>query len=149
MGLRQSLVAFSSVLCLWLGPGKTVLAGQPPLEESAVRKVIQQLVDGFNTRNADGIAQLYALDADRRDATGTYAHGRSEVAAMYKRTFQALPQDLRTRFEFSIRFLRSDVALADGNYILSDGRTGPFTIITTKESGQWLVSAGRQGAAFP
>ena len=68
---------------------------------------------------------------------------------MYKRTFQALPQDLRTRFEFSIRFLRSDVAIADGNYILSDGRTGPFTIITTKESGQWLVSAGRQGAAFP
>ena len=129
--------------------GAAAVRAQSTSDEAAVRAQIQRLVDYFNAKNAAGIAQLYAPDADRRDGAGVWARGRTEIAAMYERTVRAIPDGVIVRFEFSVRFVNPGVALADGEWKASDGRRGPFTIVAIKNATQWSVAAGRQGPAFP
>ena len=96
--------------------------------------------------DAEAVSALYAPDADRIEGTtGTYAKGRTEIAAMYRKVFERLPAGASVRFEYAVRFIRPDVALIDGTYRLSTGLSGPFTLVITNEGGQWLLAAGRQG----
>lgn len=118
-------------------------------DESAVRLQIERLVDRFNAKDPQGVANLYEPDADRRDGSGTWARGRSEVLQMYERAIHNVPNGVTIRFDFTIRVVAPGVALVDGNWVSSLGTKGPFTIVALKKSGTWLVAAGRQGAAFP
>lgn len=119
-------------------------------EGAAIRAVFDRFVQYFNDGDSEAIGELYAENADRRVASGEHARGRAEVAAMYeasflRRTQRTNPPDGRTEFEYEIRFLRPDVALVDGFYLLPSGRRGIFTVVATKEDGHWFMAAGRAG----
>ena len=43
----------------------------------------------------------------------------------------------------SVRFLRPDIAIVDGISNRTLGVTGYFTLVVTKEDGDWLIAAGR------
>jgi uncharacterized protein (TIGR02246 family) len=113
-------------------------------DEAAVRAVIQKVVDAINRRDSEAVSAFYAPDADRIDGTaGTYAKGRIEIAAMYRKLFERMPPGATARFEYRVRFIRPDVALVDGTAYVSTG--APFTLVMTNDDGQWRLAAGRQG----
>lgn len=115
-------------------------------DEAAVRAVIQRVVDAMNRRDAEAVSALYTPDADRTDATaGTYAKGRIEIAAMYRKVFERMPPGSTTQVEYRVRFIRPDVALVDGTAHVSTGQSAPFTIVMTNDDGQWRLAAGRAG----
>src|SRR5262245_3833135 len=130
---------FRAAIVLALIVLSVAMPGAQQTEDAAIRAQIERLVDRFNARDPQGVAMLYAPDADRRDGSGAWARGRSEVQQMYDRTLQNLPGGVTAYFDFSIRLVAPDVALVDGNWVLSQGTKGPFTIIVTKKSGTWLV----------
>ena len=122
--------------------------GQTPSDETQISAQMHRLVDLFNARDAAAIGELYDVGADRREASGAWAHGRAEIVAMYDKTFRALPGGASVRWEFHVRFLQASSAVVDGDWIRSDGVTGPFTIVVLKNADRWLVAAGRQGGPF-
>ena len=70
---------------------------------------------------------------------------------MYEDIFLARPsrqtsEATRVQFEYDVRFLRPDVVLIDGYYIQPTGRRGMFTVVATREDGEWRMAAGRAGA---
>jgi len=118
-------------------------------EEAAIRAQVERLVDRLNARDSQGVAMLYEADADRRDGGGKWARGRGEVLSMYDSLIRELPSGVTARFDYTVRLVRTDLALVDGDWISSRGTKGPFTMLASKKSGVWLFAAGRQGAAFP
>lgn len=140
MYFRLSLIA---LLLIVAGP---VLGQTPQEEEYSVRAMWARFEEFYNKGDADGVAGLYAEDADRITLRGEVAHGRAEIREQYvaelaRREADTAIQPLRA--EFTIRFLRSDVALLDAKAVWTVQRKIQFTVIATKESGQWLIAAGR------
>jgi uncharacterized protein (TIGR02246 family) len=127
---------------------KTAVDAQSPGDEAVIRAQVERLVALYNAKDPAGIALLYAPDADRRDGSGTWARGRKELTEMYERAIRSIPTGVTVRFDFTVRFVTPTVALVDGLWFVSTGTRGPFTVVVSKQSGRWLVVAGRQGAAF-
>ncbi len=100
----------------------------------------------YDARDADGIASLYATDADRLTQDGN-AHGRAAIRAQYVAELaQPGAADAPLAERIAIRFLRPEVALIDGeaDYAGDSGVvTYYYTVIVAKREGRWLIAAGR------
>jgi uncharacterized protein (TIGR02246 family) len=116
-------------------------------EEDAIRAVWARFEQFVENGDAEGIASLYALDSDRFASVSQKAVGRAEVLEQYRAVISARDADETTirpfHADITIRFLRADVAIADGVYDVRLGVTGYFTVILTYEDGQWWIVAGR------
>jgi uncharacterized protein (TIGR02246 family) len=140
MYFKLSLVA---LLVIVAGPalGQTLQE-----EEYSVRAMWAHFEELYNKGDADGVAGLYALDADRITLRGEVAHGRAEILGQYVAELARREADkdiLPLHAEFTIRFLRPDVALLDAKAVLTGQIKFQFTVIATKASGHWLIAAGR------
>jgi uncharacterized protein (TIGR02246 family) len=116
-------------------------------EEDAIRTLWLQFESYFEDGDADGVASLYTIDSDRYTNDGRRGDGRDGVKGLYAEIFAGRVDDPPIKkgyhAELKIRFLRPDVAIVDGISKRTPGRTSYFTIVVTKESGEWLISAGR------
>lgn len=100
-------------------------------DESAIKRVISEMTDGFNRHDAEAATRMYTEDADFVSVRGEVAKGRGEIkkglaAILSTRARNAV---LETR-GVAIRFIRPDVALAHVTNELSglvnaDGQTLP------------------------
>jgi len=120
---------------------------QSPAEKK-IRESVDLLFISLNLGDAATIADLYEIDADRRNGTGEWANGRVQIAKMYQQSTQNMPKEMTVKVDYTVRFLVPDVALVDGTWSIGENRTGPFTVVMVNRSGTWLAAAGRQGAAF-
>ncbi len=116
-------------------------------EEEAIRAVWARFEQFVENGDAEGVASLYALDSDRFAGVSQKAVGRAEVLEQYRAVISGRNADQTTirpfHADITIRFLRPDVAIADGVYEVRPRVTGYFTVILTKEDGQWWIAAGR------
>jgi hypothetical protein len=53
-------------------------------DESAIRGLLRQLLDGWNQGSGDAFAAPFAEDADFVGFDGTYFKGRQEIASFHK-----------------------------------------------------------------
>jgi uncharacterized protein (TIGR02246 family) len=140
--MRLLILMVISLLVVW--PSQSQLADN---EENAVRAMWVQFEKYFDDSDVDGLASLYALDSDRFTNDGRKAEGRSDVREVYAKIVanRALGPPLKKGYHanISIRFLRPDVAIVDGISKRTAGVTSYFTIVVTKEDGDWLIAAGR------
>ena len=124
----------------------SALAQSP--DEKKIRESVDLLVSSLNSGDAAAIADLYEIDADRRNGSGEWADGRAQIERMYQQTTQNILKDMSVKFDYKVRFLVPEVALVDGTWTLGENMKGPFTVVMVRRSGTWLIAAGRQGAAF-
>jgi uncharacterized protein (TIGR02246 family) len=129
-------------------------------DEAAIRKVIDDGVKAFNQHDVKALAKTFHSDADFTNVIGWTAHGRDEIEAFHKPLLaDKQPQGaawfgkaaLKNDGEPVIRFLRPDVATADGRWIMTgallpDGkelpeRKGLAMYMLTKEKGVWGIAA--------
>lgn len=107
-------------------------------EQQAIKDVITQFYQGWNTRDVEKMVSFYADDIDHVNAFGEWQTGKQVMK-------QALTQFLADRTKNihktitieKIRFLKPDVAVAIVRQISTVGNVG--TYILSKESGKWLV----------
>jgi uncharacterized protein (TIGR02246 family) len=129
---------------------------QPKDDTALLRSMWAQFEAAFNARDAKSIASLYAPDADRINPAGEIATGRAAIQRQYEGIFARLkadPSAAPLQASIKIRFLRRDVAILDGSWrAVRSGQEvrGQFTVIATKEGGEWRMIAGRdQGLIQP
>ena len=122
-------------------------AQSPEGEEEAVRALWERFEQFFEVGDAEGIASLYALNADRISSSQLKAQGRAQVWEQYRTALaqrDSNPDTIRPyHADITLRFLRPDVAILDGISTPTPGVKSHFTVVVTKENGQWWIAAGR------
>src|ERR1700751_2387756 len=82
-------------------------------DEAAIREMVKKYVDAREGQDAHAIEALFTADADQLVSSGEWRKGRNEVVRGTMASSQSTGGK-RTITVESVRFLTSDVALADG-----------------------------------
>jgi uncharacterized protein (TIGR02246 family) len=129
-------------------------------DEDAIRRLMADYTHASNRHDAKAMSMLWARDGDSVNSTGQVVRGRAEiektVAELHSKFFRGARI---TRTVRAIRFIKPDVAIADGSWktvgaLGPDGKEYPplkglYTIITVKQRGVWLILAARSMMPVP
>lgn len=119
-------------------------------DETAIRDIVKQLENGWNTHDGKIFAAPFAPDADYVVVNGFYIKGKEAIERGHNRIFTTVYKDSHNLSTVkSIRFLRPDVAIAHvgwhleykneaGEMIKGDALT---TLVFAKENGKWGITA--------
>jgi uncharacterized protein (TIGR02246 family) len=127
---------------------------QAASDERDIRELGTQVQDSWNKGDAKLLAALWLTDGDYVSSTGRTARGRDEVEKAFAEQWGGVYKGTKLAHTLTnVRFLRRDVAIADGAFEISgmkDGsgkvtgtRTGLSTIIAAKKGTRWYVAALR------
>ena len=113
-------------------------------DEKALQEQNEAFVAAFNRGDIKAVAEAYAPDVDFLSAQGQRVQGRDALEKYFAKGF-AESKGLKLKHsDSSIRFLKPDVAIADGTWEIT-GRpegtpaTGHYTAILMKRDGQWFI----------
>lgn len=116
-------------------------------EEAAIRAVVQKYVDARERIDPKAVEQLFTADADQLVSSGEWRKGRDAVV---KGTMASSTSTggKRTITVETVRFVSSDVAIADGRYELMGlaggaSRSMWSTFVFKKTGKEWRISAIR------
>jgi uncharacterized protein (TIGR02246 family) len=142
-----------SAIALLVGAA-TVLAQTQASDDKDIRSIGAQVQDAWNKRDAKMLADLWLTDGDYVSSTGRTATGRAEVEKAFATQWNGVYKGTKlTHTLTSVRFLRKDVAIADGAFEISGmkdasgklmaTRSGLSTIVTVRKGDRWYVAALR------
>lgn len=120
-------------------------------EEDRIRAMWTRFEAFYNKDDADGVVSLFEEGATRFTQKGEVGNGRAEIRKQYVAEFASRKADPTIEpfhAELTIRFLRPDVAILDGNAVWNRESIGQFTVVASKAGGRWLIAAGRPRAAL-
>ena len=140
--VSMSAVSYSTVVSAGTRPPSSDRAQ----DESAIRKIVASLQDGWNKGDGKAFAAPFAADADYVVVNGMRIKGRDEIAAGHQRIFDTVYKNSHnTGTVQSIRFLRDDVAVVHVEWHLkrspTDEGKAMNSMVMTKEKGQWSIVA--------
>ena len=120
-------------------------------EADSIRAMWATYQELYNKHDADGVVSFFEEGADRFTYQGEVAHGRAEIRKQYLAEFAIRDADSTIQpldAEFDIRFLRPDLAIFDGRAVWNAETKVQFTVILSKETGRWMIAAGRPRGAL-
>jgi uncharacterized protein (TIGR02246 family) len=120
--------------------------------ESAIRVLYFQMIEGWNKGDGDVFAAPFAEDADLVGFDGTHLKGRREIASFHQRLFDTFVKDSRLIGKVrNVRFLTPDVAIMHavggtimgGQSDIESERNSVHTIVVKKGdiNSQWRIVA--------
>jgi len=124
------------------------------LDDKDVRSIGAQIQQAWNKSDAKMLADLWLTDGDYVSSTGRTATGRAEVEKAFATQWAGLYKGTKlTHTLTSVRFVRKDVAIADGAFEISGmrdasgkllaTRSGLSTIVAVRKGDRWYVAALR------
>jgi len=135
-------------------PGASAAAGahganaaERSADEKAIKGVIQAFLDTRDKNDEAGLGALLTPDVDQQQTSGAMRHGREAVVKGSLST-QRETGGTRTITVDSLRFISSDVAIADGRYDSlgrADGTDQHMltSMVLHREAGGWKIAAIR------
>src|SRR5919108_5820281 len=135
---------------------KSEILGSKPDDEAAIRKLYQQMIDGWNAGNGDAFAAPYTDDSDYIGFDGTYMKGRQEIASFHQMLFDKFLGGSRLIGKIrSIRFVTVDVAImiAVGGTVMAGQsdiepeRNSIHTLVSVKRDRRWQFTAFQNSRA--
>ena len=135
---------------------KSERLGSKPDDEAAIRKLYQQMIDGWNAGNGDAFAAPYTDDSDYIGFDGTYMKGRQEIASFHQMLFDKFLKGSRLIGKIrTIRFVTMDVAVlvAVGGTVMAGQsdiepeRNSIHTIVAVKRNRNWYFTAFQNSRA--
>jgi uncharacterized protein (TIGR02246 family) len=125
-------------------------------DEAAIRKLYQQMIDGWNEGRGDAFAAPYTDDSDFIGFDGTYMKGRQEIASFHQMLFNKFLRGSRLIGKIrSIRFVTMDVAImiAVGGTVMAGrsdidaDRNSIHTLVAVKHNVKWYFTAFQNSRA--
>ena len=153
--MYAALTSTMAVILLFTG----ALAGSPQekpdraRDEAAIRDVVKEYFGSRDRRDAATLATLFTADADQLVSSGEWRRGRDELV---RGTLASSKSNAGTRTITlkTIRFPTSDVAIADGEYVIgasqaSAARSMWTSFVLVRSQGRWQISAIRNMLPAP
>jgi uncharacterized protein (TIGR02246 family) len=128
-------------------------SGSKSDDESALRALYQQIMDGWNKGSGEAFAAPYCEDSDLVGFDGTHLKGRQEIASFHQQLFDKFLKGSRLVGKIrGIRFLTPDVAVMHavggtamaGQSDIDPDRNSVHTLVAMKRSGdggKWCLAA--------
>ena len=119
-------------------------AGAAKSESEGVQKYLQGYVDVFNKHQAEAVAAFWTPNCVYVDReTGERTEGRDGIRADMDKLFKENP-DIKISVDVgAVRFIRPDVATAEGRstayFPKMDPTTTEFSAVLVKEGDHWLI----------
>jgi uncharacterized protein (TIGR02246 family) len=143
---------FGLFLFLFL-PAASALA-QSTADERDIRDLGRQLQEAWNKADTPMLAALWLTDGDYISSTGRTASGRAEVEKAFAAQWSGVYRATKIAHTLTnVRFLRRDVAIADGAFEISGmkdaagkvlgTRSGFTTVVAAKKGSRWYIAALR------
>lgn len=151
MSARIKLLAL--VVVAFVSFGAAASNAQTPqnssMDEAAIRQIVRQVQDAWNTHDGKAFAAPFAADADYVVVNGMKLKGREAIEKGHTAIFTTIYKDSHNVGTVkSVRFLRPDVAVAHVEWNLEfrvGGETKKGhainTMVMTKEGGSWSIAA--------
>ena len=131
------------IVCLLAAPMRAQAPAATSIEESRVAAVIQNYVEARNARDPKSIEALFTADADQYTTGGEWRRGRAKVIPGTARSTNQNP-GIRNIDIAAVRFITTDVAIADGAYTIAGSDVRRWTTIVLKrERDGWRIAAIR------
>lgn len=145
--------ARSLPLLLLFLPAAALLA-QPAQDDRDIRELGTQVQEAWNKSDAKLLAALWLTDGDYVSSTGRTARGRDEVEKAFAEQWGGIYKGTKIAHTLTnVRFLRKDVAIADGAFEIAGmrdasgkvlgSRSGLSTIVAAKKGTRWYIAALR------
>ena len=143
----RTIAALLVVLTAVTAPTVSSAQADRAADEAAIHAVIKAFIDTREANDAAGLAALLTTDVDQRQTSGAMRSGRDAVVSGSLATQQSTG-GRRTISVDSLRFVGSDVALADGRYDSTGRADGTDQLMLTsmvlrREGGTWKIAAIR------
>jgi uncharacterized protein (TIGR02246 family) len=128
-------------------------AAPAPTDEELLHQLASDFEVAWGQGDAAAIAAFWTEDGDTVDENGHF-QGRSAVEDNYRQGFETIYKGTSIAIEMtSVRFLRPDVAVADGTYTIT-GATGPegeelpainglWMNVNVKADDKWYIGSSR------
>ena len=131
------------IVCLLAAPMRAQAPAAASSEESRVAAVIHNYVEARNGRDPKAIEALFTADADQYTTGGEWRRGREHVIPGTARSTNQNP-GIRSIAIAAVRFITTDVAIADGTYTIAGSDVRRWTTIVLKrERDEWRIAAIR------
>src|SRR5262245_380921 len=137
--LRTMLRSAFLLLCFTLPAWTEQTPSAPSADEQAVREVVGRYVNARELKDPKAIEALFTEDADQHTTGGEWRRGRAQIVSG---TLESSTRNPGTRgiTVNAVRFITSDVAIADGPYEVATRRLWT-TIVLKREAGRWGMAA--------
>ena len=123
-------------------------------DDKDIRAIGAQIQSSWNKADAREMADLFLTDGDYVSSTGRTARGRDELQKAFAAQWSGVYKGTKLSHTLTnVRFLRKDVAIADGAFEItgmrdSSGklmptRSGLSTVIAARKGERWYVAALR------
>jgi len=123
-------------------------------DDKDIRAIGAQIQSSWNKADAKEMADLFLTDGDYISSTGRTARGRDELQKAFAAQWSGVYKGTKLSHTLTnVRFLRKDVAIADGAFEItgmrdSNGklmptRSGLSTVIAARKGERWYVAALR------
>jgi uncharacterized protein (TIGR02246 family) len=125
-------------------------------DETAIRALIEQMIDGWNKGSGNAFATPFDDDADFVGFDGTHLKGRQEIALFHQDPFDKYLKGSRLVWKLrSARLLTPDVAIINaisgtvmpGQKDLDTERNSVQTYVAVKRNGDWRLTAFQNSRA--
>lgn len=118
-------------------------------DEANIRQAVQQLENGWNTRDGKAFAAPFTADADYVVVNGMYIKGREAINKGHQQIFDTVYKDSTNKATVKgVRFVRADVAIVHVEWELAVRYEGKEekgkalnTLIMTKDGNKWSIAA--------
>ena len=117
-----------------------------PIDEAAIRANVAAYESAWNKRDAAGVTQTYAPDADVIVMDGPRTAGQAAIRRRLDGDFSTLPSTTRITLTLTnIRAVTPDTAVVDTIARFNEGtvRENRGTSLFVRRDGKWLVAALR------
>ena len=116
-------------------------AGKTAADEAAVRDMVKRYSDARDVSDPKAIGALFSDDADQLVSTGEWRRGKDALVRGMLAS-SARETGKRTLAVETVRFIGSDVALADARYEIGDRKMWS-TFVMKRGPGGWRIAAIR------
>ena len=113
-------------------------------QTAAVKDVVRRYVDARDSKDPKAVAALFAEEADQLVSSGEWRRGREHLVKGMLGSSEQNPGK-RTITVETVRFIGSNVAIADGRYEIagSTARAMWSTFVMSRQDGTWRIEAIR------
>jgi uncharacterized protein (TIGR02246 family) len=120
----------------------------PSTDENEIRALYQQLLEGWNKRSADAMAEPFADDGELIGFDGSQLAGRADITSHLQQIFADHPTPAYVGKVRGVRLLGSEVAIlraVAGMVPLGQSDLDPklnthHTIVAVKREGKWRIA---------
>lgn len=151
---RVMVVMVPAVFVLALSVQMVAALAQPKGgDEAAVRAVVSRYAAARERGDAAGVAEVFTEHADQLTSSGEWRRGRDELVrgtlASSKSNSGARTITIKT-----VRFPATDVAIADGEYVIAATASGAArnmwtSFVMIRSGGRWRIDAIRNMLPAP